>query len=45
MALHHGDGLGAQGRPVPLWDTMTTVILILILLCAEWILRKRFRMV
>ncbi|MHC4938253.1 MAG: hypothetical protein ACYTHK_04725 [Planctomycetota bacterium] len=34
-----------QGRPVPLWDTWTTVIAILTLLCAEWILRKRFRMV
>ncbi|MHC4848896.1 MAG: hypothetical protein ACYTEG_10635 [Planctomycetota bacterium] len=34
-----------QGRPVPLWDTWTTVLIILSLLCAEWILRKRFRMV
>ena len=34
-----------QGRPIPLWDTWTTIIAILILLCAEWILRKRFRMV
>jgi hypothetical protein len=34
-----------QGRPVPLWDTWTTVIAILVLLCAEWILRKRYRMV
>jgi len=34
-----------QGRPVPLWDTWTTVIIILTLLCAEWILRKRYRMV
>ena len=34
-----------QGRPVPLWDSWTTVVLILSLLCAEWILRKRFRMV
>jgi len=34
-----------QGRPVPLWDTWTTVIVILSLLCAEWILRKRYRMV
>jgi hypothetical protein len=34
-----------QGRPVPLWDTWTTVAVILTLLCAEWILRKRFRMV
>ncbi|MHC4953125.1 MAG: hypothetical protein ACYTGZ_04490 [Planctomycetota bacterium] len=34
-----------QGRPVPLWDTWTTILVILGLLCAEWILRKRFRMV
>jgi len=34
-----------QGRPVPLWDTWTTVTVILLLLCAEWILRKRYRMV
>lgn len=34
-----------QGRPVPLWDTWTTVLVILVLLCAEWILRKRYRMV
>ncbi|MHC4223221.1 MAG: VWA domain-containing protein [Planctomycetota bacterium] len=34
-----------QGRPVPLWDTWTTIIVILALLCAEWILRKKFRMV
>jgi len=34
-----------QGRPVPLWDTWTTVAIILSLLCAEWILRKRYRMV
>jgi hypothetical protein len=34
-----------QGRPVPLWDTWTTIIVMLVLLCAEWILRKRFRMV
>ncbi len=34
-----------SGRPVPLWDTWTTIVLILLLLCAEWILRKRYRMV
>ncbi|HEX5137339.1 MAG TPA: vWA domain-containing protein [Planctomycetota bacterium] len=34
-----------QGRPVPLWDTWTTVIVVLLLVCAEWILRKRYRMV
>ncbi|MGQ0614005.1 MAG: hypothetical protein ACT4PV_09740 [Planctomycetaceae bacterium] len=34
-----------SGRPVPLWDTWTSVIVVLLLLCAEWILRKRFRMV
>ncbi|MHC4816835.1 MAG: hypothetical protein ACYTF8_02070, partial [Planctomycetota bacterium] len=34
-----------QGRPIPLWDTWTTIIVILVLLCAEWILRKRYRMV
>jgi len=34
-----------QGRPVPLWDTWTTIVVILLLLCAEWILRKKFRMV
>jgi hypothetical protein len=34
-----------QGRPIPLWDTWTTVIVVLVLLCAEWILRKRYRMV
>ena len=34
-----------SGRPVPLWDTWTTIVVILLLLCAEWILRKRFRMV
>jgi hypothetical protein len=34
-----------QGRPVPLWDSWTTVTVVLVLLCAEWILRKRFRMV
>ena len=34
-----------SGRPVPLWDTWTTITLVLLLLCAEWILRKRFRMV
>lgn len=34
-----------QGRPIPLWDTWTTIIVMLVLLCAEWILRKKFRMV
>jgi len=34
-----------QGRPVPLWDTWTTIVVILSLLCAEWILRKKYRMV
>ena len=34
-----------QGRPVPLWDNWTTIAIILSLLCLEWILRKRFRMV
>jgi len=34
-----------QGRPVPLWDTWTTIVVMLSLLCAEWILRKVFRMV
>jgi len=34
-----------QGRPVPLWDTWTTITIMLFLLCAEWILRKKFRMV
>lgn len=34
-----------QGRPVSLWDNWTTIIVILSLLCLEWILRKRFRMV
>jgi len=34
-----------QGRPVPLWDTWTTILVMLVLVCAEWILRKRFRMV
>jgi hypothetical protein len=34
-----------QGRPIPLWDTWTTIIVMLLLLCAEWILRKKFRMV
>ncbi len=34
-----------QGKPIPLWDTWTTIIVILTLLCAEWILRKAYRMV
>jgi hypothetical protein len=34
-----------QGRPVALWDTWTTITIVLLLLCAEWILRKKFRMV
>jgi len=34
-----------QGRPIPLWDTWTTIIVMLLLLCAEWILRKKSRMV
>ncbi|MHC4547998.1 MAG: hypothetical protein ACYTEZ_04405 [Planctomycetota bacterium] len=34
-----------QGRPIPLWDTWTTIIVMLVLLCAEWIFRKRSRMV
>ena len=34
-----------QGRPIPLWDTWTTIVVILSLLCVEWILRKRQRMV
>ncbi len=34
-----------SGRPLPLWDTWATVLAILILLCAEWILRKKHRMV
>ena len=34
-----------QGRPIPLWDTWTTIVVILLLLCAEWILRKKYRMV
>ncbi len=34
-----------QGRPVPLWDTWTTIVVVLGLLCAEWVLRKFHRMV
>ena len=34
-----------QGKPIPLWDTWTTIVLILLLVCAEWILRKLYRMV
>ena len=34
-----------QGKPIPLWDTWTTIIVILGLLCAEWVLRKMYRMV
>ncbi len=34
-----------QGRPIALWDTWTTVIVMLGLVCAEWILRKLNRMV
>jgi hypothetical protein len=34
-----------QGQPIPLWDTWTTIIVILGLLCAEWVLRKMYRMV
>lgn len=34
-----------SGRPLPLWDTWTTVVVVLALLCAEWILRKRHKMV
>jgi len=34
-----------QGRPIALWDTWTTVIVLLGLVCAEWILRKANRMV
>jgi len=34
-----------QGRPIPLWDTWSTILVMLLLLCAEWILRKKFRMV
>ncbi|MDH3590637.1 MAG: hypothetical protein OER88_02070 [Planctomycetota bacterium] len=34
-----------QGKPIPLWDTWTTILVILSLVCAEWILRKVYRMV
>ncbi len=34
-----------SGRPLPLWDTWATILAILILLSAEWILRKKHRMV
>lgn len=34
-----------QGRPIALWDNGFTIGVLLTLLCAEWILRKRFRMV
>ena len=34
-----------QGKPIPLWDSWTTILVILSLLCAEWILRKLYRMV
>ena len=34
-----------SGRPLPLWDTWATILAILILLSAEWILRKMHRMV
>jgi hypothetical protein len=34
-----------QGKPIALWDTWTTIIVILGLLCAEWVLRKMYRMV
>jgi len=34
-----------QGRPIPLWDNWLTISVVLLLLCAEWILRKRKKMV
>ena len=33
-----------SGTPIPLWDTWLTVAVLLTLLCAEWILRKKYRM-
>ncbi|MFQ5845795.1 MAG: hypothetical protein ACE5JG_12500, partial [Planctomycetota bacterium] len=34
-----------SGRPLPLWDTWATILTVLALLCAEWIVRKMNRMV
>ena len=34
-----------SGRPIPLWDTWTTILVLLGLLCVEWIVRKRMKMV
>ena len=33
-----------QGRPIELWDTNRALILLVVLLTAEWALRKRFRL-
>lgn len=33
-----------QGRPIALWDTNRTLALFVLLLTAEWALRKRFRL-
>jgi hypothetical protein len=33
-----------HGSPVPLWDTSRVLLLIVILLTAEWALRKKFRL-
>ena len=37
--------LEVQSPPVPLWNTWRVLVLLLALLAAEWILRKRFKMI
>ena len=33
-----------RGTPVPLWDTRRMLLLLVGLLCAEWAIRKRFKL-
>ena len=36
--------LETPSAPIPIWDTMRVFLLLVILLCMEWALRKRFKM-
>ena len=36
--------IDVRGTPVPLWDTGRLLILLVILLCVEWAIRKQFKL-
>jgi hypothetical protein len=36
--------LETPSAPIPIWDTMRVFLLLVVLLCCEWVLRKRFKM-